>query len=146
MQYFAHGVEKILAVLTSIDPALRTPIAIGLGAVPGALSRYYLTLALGQWLGPAFPYGTVVVNLSGALIMGFFATLALDRVAVSPDLHLLIAVGFLGSYTTFSTYTLDTASLLQSSDRLLALLYWAGSAGLGLVSVEVGSFLARRLL
>lgn len=146
MQALGHGIEKLLAALIAIDPALRAPLAISLGAVPGALSRYYLTLLLGQWLGPAFPYGTVVVNLTGALIMGFFTTLALERVVISADLRLLIAVGFLGSYTTFSTYTLDTINLLQTGDRCLALLYWAGSALLGLLSVEAGSFLARRFL
>lgn len=146
MHHFLHWMTKGLEALNLIDPALRAPLAVSLGAIPGALSRYYLTLGFSQWFGPHFPYGTFVVNLSGALIMGFFTTLALERVVLYPDLRLLIAVGFLGSYTTFSTYALDTTSLLQVGSQGAALLYWAGSAFLGVLSLEAGSFLARRLL
>lgn len=130
----------------SIEPQFRAPLAVSLGAIPGALSRYYLTLLFTRWLGISFPYGTFVINLTGALIMGFFVTLTLERAIASPDLRLLIAVGFLGSYTTFSTYALDTANLLRSGLRELALFYWLGSAVLGLVALEVGSFIARKLL
>lgn len=72
--------------------------------------------------------------------------MALELTLISPDLRLLVAVGFLGSYTTFSTYALDTANLLRVRSHGSALLYWAGSAVLGELSLEVGSFLARRLL
>lgn len=136
---------KALEILNSINPGVRAPLAISFGAVPGALSRYYLNLLFTQWLGSNFPYGTFVINISGALIMGFFATLALERTPISPDLRLLIAVGFLGSYTTFSTYALDTDTLLRAERLGTALFYWAGSAILGVLSLEVGSFLARRL-
>jgi CrcB protein len=144
MHHFLHWLTKGLEALGLTDPALRAPLAVSLGAVPGALSRYYLTLGFNQWLGPDFPYGTFVVNLSGALIMGFFTTLALERV-MPPDVRLLVAVGFLGSYTTFSTYALDTANLLQVGSRGASCFYWAGSSFLGVLSLEIGSFLARRL-
>lgn len=132
-------------LLTSVDPAIRTPLAISLGAVPGALSRYYLTSILTRWLGTNFPYGTFIINFSGVLVMGFFATLTLERTVTSPDLRLLIAVGFLGSYTTFSTYALDTSMLLRTGSQGYALLYWAGSAILGVLGLELGSLVARRL-
>lgn len=144
MHQLLHWLTKGLEALSSIDPALRAPLAVSLGAIPGALSRYYLTLSFSQCLSPNFPYGTFLINLSGALIMGFFTTLSLERV-VSPDVRLLVAVGFLGSYTTFSTYALDTVSLLQGGGRGAAYFYWAGSAILGVLSLEAGSFLARRL-
>jgi CrcB protein len=128
-----------------IDPELRTPIAIALGAVPGALSRYYLTRYCAQWFGTAFPYGTFIVNLSGALLMGFFITLTLEKMISSPDLRALVAVGFLGAYTTFSTYALDTAELLHQGSWNRALWYWGGSALLGILSLEVGSAIARKL-
>ncbi len=128
-----------------IDPAIRTPIAISLGAIPGALSRYYLTKLASQWFGVAFPYGTFLINLTGALLMGFFVTFTLERSISSPDLRLLIAVGFLGSYTTFSTYALDTKTLLSTGNSQLSLFYWAGSALLGVIFLELGSWLARRL-
>jgi fluoride exporter len=131
--------------LNSIDPSFRAPLAIVLGAIPGSLSRYYITLLLTRWLGTSFPYGTFFINLTGALVMGFFVTLTLERAISSPDLRLLVAVGFLGSYTTFSTYTLDTSVLLRHGSYGLGLFYWAGSALLGIIGLEVGSLLARRL-
>jgi CrcB protein len=129
----------------SLDPALRVPIAISLGAIPGALSRYYLSVFFAKWLGTDFPYGTFIINVTGAFIMGFFITLIVERAVSSPDLRLLIAVGFLGSYTTFSTYALDTSILLKSGHRGYAILYWLGSAILGWIFLEFGSFIARKL-
>lgn len=145
LQHFFYRFGKVLAALKSKTPAVRAPLAVSLGAIPGALSRYYMNLLVTQWLGSSFPYGTFAINMSGCLVMGFFATLALERIVISPDLRLLIAVGFLGSYTTFSTETLDTDTLLWQGSKATALFYWAGSAVLGVVSLEVGSFLARRL-
>lgn len=139
------GLSKILGLLISIDPAIRAPVAIALGAVPGALCRYYLNLWFTRWLGTGFPFGTFLINLTGALAMGFFVTLTLERTITSPDLRLLIAVGFLGSYTTFSTYALDTDTLFRNGTFGYGLFYWAGSAALGVISLEIGSFLAKRL-
>jgi len=140
------GLGKTLGLLVSVDPALRAPVAIALGAIPGALCRYYLTLLFARWLGTGFPFGTFFINLTGALVMGFFVTLTLERAITSPDLRLLIAVGFLGSYTTFSTYALDTGTLLRNGTYGYGLFYWAGSAALGVISLEIGSLLAKKLL
>jgi CrcB protein len=109
------------------------------------LARYYLSLLCGQWFGIGFPMGTLLANLSGAFLMGFFVTFTLDRLVIAPDLRLLIAVGFLGSYTTFSTYALDASNLLRSGQSGLALLYGLGSAGLGLLCLESGRLVARWL-
>jgi fluoride exporter len=128
-----------------IDPELRIPIAIALGAIPGALSRYYLTRFCVQWFGVKFPYGTFLINLSGALLMGFVTTLLLQKAIASPDLRAFISIGFLGAYTTCSTYALETAVLLRSGHWWRALFYWGGSAVLGVISLELGSTLARRL-
>ena len=128
----------------SLTQTLMAPLAIGTGATFGALSRYYVTILLAQRLGTRFPYGTFVINLSGALLMGFVTTLALGKV-ISLNLQFLIATGFLGSYTTFSTYALDTANLARSRGRKIALLYWAGSAIVGEASLELGISLARLL-
>ncbi|MCL1463059.1 fluoride efflux transporter CrcB [Argonema galeatum] len=135
------------------DPNIRNPIAISLGAIAGALCRYYLTLWFAQRFGTGFPYGTFFINLSGCLFMGFFATLALERVVtISPEVRLLVATGFLGAYTTFSTYGLDTINLLRDAEGsseegsrsyLVAGLYWAGSAILGIISIQLGIILAR---
>ncbi|MBN8561166.1 MAG: fluoride efflux transporter CrcB [Leptolyngbya sp. UWPOB_LEPTO1] len=120
-------------------------IAISLGAIPGALSRYYLTLWFGRVFGVQFPYGTFFINITGAMLMGFFVAYFLDRGIGTPELRLFFAVGFLGSYTTFSTYALETSVLVKSGNHSLALLYWLGSAAIGYLGLEFGSFLARRL-
>ena len=145
LNFIFTGFDKVFDLLTAVNPAIRAPIAVSLGAIPGALSRYYLTILSAQWFGTGFPYGTFSINLTGTLVMGFFVTLTLEKTITSPDLRLLIAVGFLGSYTTFSTYSLDTTTLLRTGNYGIGLFYWMSSAALGVVCVELGSFLARKL-
>lgn len=126
--------------------AIRNLVAVSLGAIAGALSRYYLTLWFLQRFGIAFPYGTFVINISGCFVMGFFFTLAAERIlTISTEIKLLVATGFLGSYTTFSTYGLDTVTLMSAQRFTLALIYWLGSAILGILSVQLGVVLARLL-
>ena len=127
------------------NPLIRTPIAISLGAIAGALSRYYITLLLTERFGTGFPYGTFFVNLTGCLMMGFFVTFATERIpTLSPDIKLLISTGFLGSYTTFSTYGLDSFKLLRNNNLTLSSFYWLGSTFLGLLCIQLGAMLARR--
>lgn len=126
------------------SPTIRTPIAICFGACAGALSRYYLTLWFAQRFGASFPVGTFFINLTGCFSMGFFTTLILERVAnIPPETRLLVTVGFLGAYTTFSTYGLDTYNLLRNRSWTAAACYWAGSAVLGIVCLQLGVILAR---
>ncbi|BAU07454.1 chromosome condensation protein CrcB [Fischerella major NIES-592] len=122
--------------------ATYVPLIISLGAVPGALSRYYLTLFFGRWLGIGFPYGTLFINITGAFLMGLFTTIA-SKLSIPIAVQMLVSVGFLGSYTTFSTYALDTSNLLRTRDYQAALLYWFGSPLLGFISIELGIFLAK---
>lgn len=120
-------------------------IAVAVGAVPGALSRYYLTVFWAQRLGTGFPYGTFLINLTGAFLIGALVTgLSRSSIAPVPYLRELVGIGFLGAYTTFSTYALDTANLIQLRQYVLALLYWAGSLILGLGCVQLGSWLVSR--
>ena len=128
-----------------MDSTVLVPLLIALGAIPGALSRYYLTVfCTQQQFGNNFPYGTLIVNLSGALLMGFFAAL-FQSIGSSTPLSFLVMVGFLGSYTTFSTYELDTSNLLRTGNYKKAFLYWFGSPVLGFVCVEIGMVLAQQL-
>lgn len=127
-------------------PAVRNLIAISLGAIAGALSRYYLTLWFTQRYGINFPYGTFLINLTGCFAMGFFVTLAGERVIIiSPEVRLLVTTGFLGSYTTFSTYGLETVMLVSARRLMSAMYYWLGSALLGIISVQLGVLLAKAL-
>jgi fluoride exporter len=141
---FLEGISRSLALIPN-HAALRAPLAVSLGAIPGALARYYLGQWLSHWLGTRFPLGTFLINLTGVMIMGFFVTLTLERSIASPDLRLLVAVGFLGSYTTFSTYALELSMLMQTDHKQLALFYGLGSTVFGVLSLELGSFLARKI-
>jgi CrcB protein len=129
------------------NPAIRSPLAVSLGAIAGALSRYYIGVWLTHHFGTDFPYGTFVANLTGCLGMGFFATLALDQViAIAPDVRLLVATGFLGAYTTFSSYELDTGTLLVNDRPGIGLVYWFSSIVLGVISLQLGIVLANVIL
>ncbi|WP_316436797.1 fluoride efflux transporter CrcB [Leptolyngbya sp. NK1-12] len=143
MRWFDKARQMLQSILRSSN--LRVPIAISLGAIAGALSRYFLSATMNQWLGTVFPFATFLINLSGALLMGFFTNFAVNRRIISPDVRLIVAVGFLGSYTTFSTYTLDLEKLLAIGNWQLTALYWIGSTLLGLVCLELGGYIARRL-
>lgn len=117
-------------------------LAIAIGAIPGAASRYYLTEFCKRTIGTEFPYGTFIINLTGCLLMGFFFTLFKDIKGFPPEIDLLIRTGFLGSYTTFSTYGYDTLSLWRNNKTGATLFYWAGSAILGVVGIALGRYLA----
>lgn len=124
------------------DHLLIKPLMIILGAIPGALSRYYLTVKIAQRFGTNFPLGTLIINVSGALFMGFVVTLATQGGIISPSLQILIMNGFLASYTTFSTFTLDVVNLLRIGSWKKALLYWCASIILGGISLGIGIFIA----
>lgn len=122
----------------------RAAIAISLGAIAGALSRYYLTLFFNLKLDSPFPYGTFIVNLTGCVGIGFLSGVLGDRFPdLSPEIRLLLVTGFLGSYTTFSTYSLESLSLFLQSRSWTALAYWIGSMVLALPCVYGGLMLSR---
>jgi CrcB protein len=124
---------------------MREFLLIGLGAVFGANSRYWLTQLFADRFGLAFPSGTLFINISGSLLLGFLLTLIGQRFVADPGLRLLLGTGFLGAYTTFSTFSYDTVILLERGDWLPALLY-AGASLLGSVfAAYVGIVLARLL-
>lgn len=127
------------------DAAIRNPVAVSLGAIAGALSRYYLNLWFVRF-GVAFPYGTFFINMTGCFLMGLVFSLATETViTITPEVRLLIATGFLGSYTTFSTYGLDTVGLIKAVQIVPALIYGVGSALGGIASVKLGMELVRWL-
>jgi CrcB protein len=128
-------------------PVVRTIAAISLGAIAGALCRYYSGLAMNHLLGIEVPYSTLVINVTGCFAMGFLATLSPGQVvSLHPDIRLLLLTGFLGSYTTFSSYELDSAHLLQQDRLGVGLFYWVGSVTLGFMSLQFGMSFAEWLL
>lgn len=123
-----------------------TPVAISTGAVLGALCRYFLTLLWIRYRGVAFPYGTLFVNLTGALMIGFWTTWSAQAGLLSLPLQKFMLVGFLGAYTTFSSFILDTVNLFKANQKALGISYWFGSPLMGLLGVELGIWLAHGLI
>jgi CrcB protein len=121
-----------------------TYLIIAAGAVLGANARYLVGLYVADRLGTAFPYGTLIINVSGSLVIGFFLTLVMERLAADPRWRLFFATGFLGAYTTFSTYTYEAALLLRGGELGPALLYLVGSVVAGMVGVLGGIAAAER--
>jgi CrcB protein len=123
---------------------------VAAGSSVGALARWGVGAAVGAWLGAAFlPLGTLFINVSGSLFLGWFAAVLSERLPADgwirpDDLRLLLAVGFAGGYTTFSTYAWEADSLLAKSDGFTGTLYLLGSVLLGLAAVRCGTLLARR--
>lgn len=117
-------------------------LLIGLGGILGANARYLVAGWVAQRFGLAFPYGTFFINLSGSLILGLFTGFML-RHPTSQFPRLFFAVGFLGAYTTFSTFSLEALQLIQNGHLLVALGYIIGSAVLGIFGAWVGFVLGR---
>ena len=118
---------------------------IALGAVAGASARYFLSGSIAKLLPSSFPYGTLIINITGSLLLGFFIASTSERVLLDPRWRLLIAIGFCGSYTTFSSYAFETFALVEQGQWLLVGLNVIASNLLCLVSVLTGVALARWL-
>ena len=118
---------------------------ISVGAVLGANARYWFGLWAAQKWGAGFPLGTFLINISGSLLLGFFMTLATQRLLIDPRWRLLFAVGFLGAYTTFSTYTYESFELLAQGQWAAGLANLLGSTLAGLLAAALGVVLAKLL-
>lgn len=118
---------------------------IALGAVVGASARYSLSLLVARRLSTAFPYGTLLINITGSLIVGFFLVFSTERVLLDPRWRLLVVIGFCGSYTTFSSYAFESFALTQQGQWLLTGINIVASNVLCLAAVFAGAALARGL-
>ncbi len=118
-------------------------VAVAIGALLGANLRFVLVNWAADLWGADFPYGTFLVNVSGAFLIGLFLAFIGARASVSPLWRLFFATGFLGGYTTFSSYAWDALLLAEDGAWARALLYVGGSNGLGLAGVWLGATLAR---
>jgi CrcB protein len=118
---------------------------VGLGGFLGANARYLLGGWIAARMGTLFPYGTFVINITGSFILGFFLAFIQDRPWVHPTARLLFSIGFVGAYTTFSTYTYETIALMENGQVLLAAINCIGSVVAGLLAVFAGIVLGRAL-
>lgn len=101
---------------------IETILIIGLGGFVGANLRYWVAGWIAERLGQTFPWGTLLINLSGSLLLGLFIGWSAQQITLDPRIRMLIAIGFLGAYTTFSTYANESILLLESGD-------WLGTIG-----------------
>jgi CrcB protein len=116
---------------------------IAIGAVLGANARYFIGLWAASRFGATFPYGTLFVNLTGSFVLGFLAATTTGRFNLSPDARLLLAVGFLGSYTTFSSFAVESITLMASGNVAAGLLNIFGNNLAGLTCALLGIYIAR---
>ena len=122
---------------------MQTLIAIALGGALGALSRHFVSGAVMKLTGGGFPYGTFAVNIIGSFLMGLLIVAFAHRFDMTPALRALLTVGFLGSFTTFSTYSMETVLLMERGDFQGAAIYAGGSLFVGVLALMAGMWLGR---
>lgn len=110
---------------------------VALGGAVGSVARYLLSILMQARSGAGFPLGTLVINISGSLLLGFLLRYALDSSAISPEFRALATTGFCGGYTTFSAFSYETAILIDAGDWKRASLY----VTLSVVGSVAGTFL-----
>lgn len=118
---------------------------VGFGGFLGAVSRFLVSSWVGQRWGRIFPLGTFVANTLGCLLIGFIMTLFSERLMASPQLRLFVGVGFIGAFTTFSTFEYETGALMMDGQWLLALLNVVGSLVVGFIALKAGEILAKTI-
>jgi CrcB protein len=124
---------------------LQKYLLIAVGGALGSVARYWLGSTVGSRMGIRIPYGTLIVNLTACLAIGFTLTWLGEHVEMNSDLRFLIAIGFIGAYSTFSTYEWETLQTLRSGAFALAALYAVGSLVVGLVATWLGAVLAEAI-
>ena len=120
-------------------------LVISLGAIVGANARYLMSRYAARLLGPVFPYGTLIINILGSMIVGFFVIWTTERVLADPRWRLLVVVGFCGSFTTFSSYAFETMAYFEQGQWLLMLTNIVSNNLLCLGGALAGMALARVL-
>jgi CrcB protein len=118
---------------------------VALGGAAGALTRYVLDGWVAERVAGAFPWGTLVINLSGSLVLGLLFALAIERDVLPAEIRAPLLIGFLGAYTTFSTLMLESWRLVEGGAVGLAFVNVVGSSLLGLAAVFIGLALGRAL-
>ncbi|WP_102958498.1 fluoride efflux transporter CrcB [Mangrovicella endophytica] len=118
-------------------------LLVAVGGAVGSVARHLVSVASTRIAGSAFPWGTMTVNIVGSFLMGIFIEVLARRLGGSAELRLLVATGFLGGFTTFSSLTLDAAVIFERGEVITALAYVAASVIIGLAALFAGLALAR---
>ncbi len=122
---------------------MKSVLAVGVGGFAGAIARYAVNLGIGALWTRSFPLATFLINVSGSFLLGFFSVWAAERASVGPALRLLVGTGFVGAYTTFSTFELETERLASGGALGWAAVNVAASVAAGFVAVRLGMHAAR---
>jgi len=122
-----------------------TYFSVAVGGTLGCWARFAMTNLVQAVLGRGFPYATLSINVLGSLLMGFLFIATLERLTVSPELRTGLLTGFLGGYTTFSTFSMETLLLVEQGEGLKAVLYVLLSVVLGFAGAFAGAYIARNL-
>jgi len=120
-------------------------LLIGLGGFAGAIARYLVDGAVADRTGGGFPWGTLVVNVSGSFVLGLLFALTAERAILPADIRGPVMIGFIGAYTTFSTLMLESWALVEGGSYLPALANLGGSVIVGLVAVAAGLVIGRAI-
>lgn len=120
-----------------------TVLLVGVGGFLGAAARYLVDGWVSRATGGAFPFGTLLVNLSGSFVLGVLFALTIERAALPSDLRAPVMIGFIGAYTTFSTWMLESWRLVEDGVWLAATANIAGSVVLGITAVFLGLAVGR---
>ncbi|MFM6065171.1 MAG: fluoride efflux transporter CrcB [Microcystis panniformis] len=123
----------------------RYSLFVAIGAIFGALSRFYIAELIDSIFGQEWGFlGTFFVNVSGCLIIAYIFTMVKENIRIiAPELGLMLATGFCGSYTTFSTYSLEVKKFVEEGNLTFGLIYWLGSVFGGMIALKIGVILAR---
>ena len=119
-------------------------VIVAVGGAAGAVARYAVTLAVALFWKKEFPLATLLINVTGSFILGLFATFAAEKSMIDPAWRLLIATGFVGAYTTFSTFEYETQRLAESGALGWGIVNVLTSIVAGFLAVQLGVMLARR--
>jgi CrcB protein len=143
---FADAPAGIVAApVASWRDRLTTVGAVSAGGMLGATARYLVEVWSTDRWGSAFPWGTLLINVTGSFVLGFYLTLVTERFIGRATTRIFVATGFLGAYTTFSTFAYETARFLQGDESLRALTYVGASLVCGLAAVVAGIVAAHAL-
>ena len=120
-------------------------LIVGSGGFLGAVARYVIGTWIGKRLGTGFPWGTLIINVSGSFAVAMVMSLFMERYMINPQWRLFLAVGFLGAYTTFSTFEYETGQLLKGGEFLYAAMNVILSVIVGFIALKSGEAIAKLL-
>ncbi len=120
--------------------------AVGVGGFVGSVARFWLAVYVGQRMGTRFPYGTFLINVSGSFLIGLVMTILTERTHLSPTYRYLIPIGFIGGYTTFSTFEYETLRAIQDGQFTIGLLNMVLSVLVGFLMVWTGAMVGKAVV